>query len=141
MPACTPAKQSAGECGRSVCVDRARRKAEPTGLPKQQHAFGRTTASSGVDWTGGRRIGVLLRQQAVCDYAGAAVARLWSDVITNSVDPGWVPTKMGGPNAPDDLRLGHQTQEWLATSNDLEVLATGGLLASQAADRIAPRFT
>jgi len=36
----------------------------------------------------------------------------------NDVDPGWVPTRMGGPGAPDDLRLGHLTQEWLATSDE-----------------------
>jgi NAD(P)-dependent dehydrogenase (short-subunit alcohol dehydrogenase family) len=54
-----------------------------------------------------------------------AIARLWPDVITSSVDPGWVPTKMGGPNAPDDLRLGHLTQEWLATSSDPEARVTG----------------
>ena len=47
-----------------------------------------------------------------------AVARLWPDVLSNAVDPGWVPTKMGGAGAPDDLRLGHLTQEWLATSDD-----------------------
>lgn len=56
----------------------------------------------------------------------AAVARLWPDTVSSAVDPGWVPTKMGGPNAPDDLRLGHLTQEWLATSNDAEALASGG---------------
>jgi hypothetical protein len=33
---------------------------------------------------------------------------------------------MGGPGAPDDLELGHQTQEWLATSDDPEALTTGG---------------
>ena len=33
---------------------------------------------------------------------------------------------MGGPGAPDDLDLGHQTQEWLATSDDGEALTTGG---------------
>src|SRR4051812_46339576 len=31
-----------------------------------------------------------------------AVARRWPDVLSNAVDPGWVPTKMGGPGAPDD---------------------------------------
>ncbi len=46
-----------------------------------------------------------------------AVARLWPDVISSAVDPGWVPTKMGGPNAPDDLCLGSLTQEWLATTD------------------------
>ncbi|WP_250033706.1 hypothetical protein [Paractinoplanes maris] len=44
----------------------------------------------------------------------------------NAVDPGWVPTKMGGPGAPDDLRLGHLTQEWLATSDDPRAGTTGG---------------
>lgn len=56
----------------------------------------------------------------------AAVARLWPEVLSNAVDPGWVPTKMGGPGAPDDLRLGHLTQEWLATSEDPEALTSGG---------------
>jgi NAD(P)-dependent dehydrogenase (short-subunit alcohol dehydrogenase family) len=56
----------------------------------------------------------------------AAVARLWPDVASNAVDPGWVPTRMGGPGAPDDLRLGHLTQEWLATSGDPEALTSGG---------------
>ncbi|MDR0673029.1 MAG: hypothetical protein LBF93_05070 [Zoogloeaceae bacterium] len=32
----------------------------------------------------------------------------------------------GRPNAPDDLRLGHLTQEWLATSDDPEALTSGG---------------
>jgi NAD(P)-dependent dehydrogenase (short-subunit alcohol dehydrogenase family) len=35
-----------------------------------------------------------------------AVARLWPDVCANAVDPGWVPTKMGGRSAPDDLHAG-----------------------------------
>jgi hypothetical protein len=47
-------------------------------------------------------------------------------VVSNAVDPGWVPTKMGGPGAPDDLRLGHLTQEWLATSEDSEARTSGG---------------
>ena len=55
-----------------------------------------------------------------------AVARLWPDVLSNAVDPGWVPTRMGGPGAPDDLRLGHLTQEWLATSDDREARTSGG---------------
>ena len=33
---------------------------------------------------------------------------------------------MGGPNAPDDLRLGHLTQEWLAVSDDADTLTTDG---------------
>jgi NAD(P)-dependent dehydrogenase (short-subunit alcohol dehydrogenase family) len=56
----------------------------------------------------------------------AAVARRWPDVFSNAVDPGWVPTRMGGLGAPDDLRLGHLTQEWLATSDDPEARTSGG---------------
>jgi hypothetical protein len=37
-----------------------------------------------------------------------------------------VPTAMGGPGAPDDLRLGHLTQEWLATSDEPEARTSGG---------------
>ena len=33
---------------------------------------------------------------------------------------------MGGRGAPDDLRLGHLTQEWLATSDEPEVRSSGG---------------
>ncbi len=47
-----------------------------------------------------------------------AVARHWPKVFSNAVDPGWVPTKMGGRGAPDDLEQGHLTQTWLATSNN-----------------------
>ena len=54
-----------------------------------------------------------------------AVARLWPDVRSNAVEPGWVPTKMGGPGAPDDLEEGAETQVWLATSDDAEALVSG----------------
>jgi NAD(P)-dependent dehydrogenase (short-subunit alcohol dehydrogenase family) len=53
------------------------------------------------------------------------VARKWKGVYANAVDPGWVPTKMGGAGAPDDLEQGFQTQVWLAVSNDPEALVTG----------------
>ncbi|GAC1606781.1 MAG: SDR family NAD(P)-dependent oxidoreductase [Pseudarthrobacter sp.] len=68
----------------------------------------------------------------------AAVARLWPDVLSNAVDPGWVPTKMGGPGAPDDLRLGHLTQEWLATSDDPEALTSGGYWHHQRRAKVHP---
>jgi NAD(P)-dependent dehydrogenase (short-subunit alcohol dehydrogenase family) len=47
-----------------------------------------------------------------------AVARRWPEVRSNSVEPGWVPTKMGGPGAPDDMDLAPVTQAWLAVSDD-----------------------
>lgn len=54
-----------------------------------------------------------------------AVARLWPDVLSNAVDPGWVPTKMGGASATDDLEMGHQTQTWLAVSDEPAATVTG----------------
>jgi NAD(P)-dependent dehydrogenase (short-subunit alcohol dehydrogenase family) len=54
-----------------------------------------------------------------------ALARLWPDVLSNAVDPGWVPTKMGGASAPDDLTLGHRTQTWLAVSDDPAATVSG----------------
>ena len=53
------------------------------------------------------------------------VARRWPDVLSNSVEPGWVPTRMGGPGAPDDLDLGPVTQAWLAVSEDAAAHVTG----------------
>jgi NAD(P)-dependent dehydrogenase (short-subunit alcohol dehydrogenase family) len=54
-----------------------------------------------------------------------AVARRWTDVLSNAMEPGWVPTKMGGPGAPDDLGQGHLTQAWLAASDAPEALVSG----------------
>lgn len=56
----------------------------------------------------------------------AAVARLRPDVHANAVDPGWVPTRMGGLDAAEDLDLAHVTQAWLATTQDPEALSSGG---------------
>ncbi|HTR03876.1 MAG TPA: SDR family NAD(P)-dependent oxidoreductase [Thermoanaerobaculia bacterium] len=55
-----------------------------------------------------------------------AVARRWPNVLSNAVDPGWVPTKMGGPGATDDLEEGHLTQTWLAASEDPAARVSGG---------------
>lgn len=54
-----------------------------------------------------------------------AVARCWPDVLSNAVDPGWVPTKMGGPGAPDDFDQGYLTQTWLAVSDDPAATVSG----------------
>jgi NAD(P)-dependent dehydrogenase (short-subunit alcohol dehydrogenase family) len=53
------------------------------------------------------------------------VTQKWPGVYANAVDPGWVPTKMGGPGAPGSLEKGYQTQTWLAVSNDTEAKAGG----------------
>jgi NAD(P)-dependent dehydrogenase (short-subunit alcohol dehydrogenase family) len=49
-----------------------------------------------------------------------AVANRWDDTVSHAVDPGWVPTRMGGPGATDDLEAGHATQVWLATAQDVQ---------------------
>jgi NAD(P)-dependent dehydrogenase (short-subunit alcohol dehydrogenase family) len=54
-----------------------------------------------------------------------AFARRWPGTTSHAVDPGWVPTRMGGGGAPDDLTAGHETQVWLATQPDVAP-ATGG---------------
>jgi NAD(P)-dependent dehydrogenase (short-subunit alcohol dehydrogenase family) len=50
-----------------------------------------------------------------------AVARKWPEVFSNALEPGWVPTKMGGANASDDLQKGFETQVWLAVDNGARV--------------------
>jgi NAD(P)-dependent dehydrogenase (short-subunit alcohol dehydrogenase family) len=54
-----------------------------------------------------------------------ALARRWPDVFANAVNPGWVPTRMGGSGAPDDLVKGHETQVWLASSDDPRAKVSG----------------
>lgn len=54
-----------------------------------------------------------------------AIAGRWPEVFSNSLEPGWVATKMGGPGAPDDLNQGHRTQVWLASSEDAAAKVTG----------------
>lgn len=55
-----------------------------------------------------------------------AVARLWPNVVSNALTPGWVPTKMGGAGAPDDINQAPLTQAWLATSDETAARTTGG---------------
>jgi NAD(P)-dependent dehydrogenase (short-subunit alcohol dehydrogenase family) len=54
-----------------------------------------------------------------------AVARRWTIVLSNALEPGWVATKMGGAGAPDDLEAGAVTQVWLAVSDDPEAMVSG----------------
>jgi NAD(P)-dependent dehydrogenase (short-subunit alcohol dehydrogenase family) len=86
-----------------------------------------------ADWASGASYG---DSKLFVTALAAAVARLAPAVCSNAVDPGWVPTKMGGSGAPDDLTLGHQTQAWLAASNDREARTSGGYWYHQ--ERQAP---
>lgn len=56
-----------------------------------------------------------------------ALASRYPRMLSHAVDPGWVPTRMGGPSATDDLDQGHRTQTWLATAPETEIdPRTGG---------------
>jgi NAD(P)-dependent dehydrogenase (short-subunit alcohol dehydrogenase family) len=104
-------------------------------LSSGMHRSGRATLA-GMDWCGQRVTGSYSDSKLFITTLAAAVARIWKDVISNAVDPGWVPTNMGGPGAPDDLQLGHLTQEWLATSDDPQARTSGGYWYHQ--QRAAP---
>jgi NAD(P)-dependent dehydrogenase (short-subunit alcohol dehydrogenase family) len=54
-----------------------------------------------------------------------AVAGLFLGVKSNSLEPGWVRTKMGGAGAPDDIDKAHRTQVWLATSEEPDATVSG----------------
>lgn len=55
------------------------------------------------------------------------LARRWPTTLIHAVDPGWVPTRMGGQSACDDLTEGHRTQEWLASVEESDIdPRTGG---------------
>ncbi len=94
-------------------------------LSSSMHRGGRASLT-GIDWSGGRAASSYSDSKLFLTTLAFAVARIWTDVFSNAVDPGWVPTRMGGPGAPGDLRLGHLTQEWLATSDDLDARTSGG---------------
>ncbi|HEY6802459.1 MAG TPA: SDR family NAD(P)-dependent oxidoreductase [Pyrinomonadaceae bacterium] len=64
-----------------------------------------------------------------------AIARRWPMVYSNAVDPGWVPTKMGGPGATGNLQKGYETQVWLAISSDPKALVSGRYFHHQAETR------
>ena len=93
-----------------------------------------------IDWNERRWNGM----QAYCDSKlhvtalSAAVRDRWPDVRANAVDPGGVPTRMGGPHATDDLTLGHVTQVWLATTDEPDATVTGKYWHHQRTQRPAP---
>lgn len=105
-------------------------------LSSGMHRGGRASLD-GLDWSGRRATGSYSDSKLFVTALALAVARRWEDVLSNAVDPGWVPTRMGGPGAPDDLRLGHLTQEWLATSDDPQARTSGGYWYHQERSRPA----
>ena len=106
-------------------------------LSSSMHRSGRPRLA-GIDWSGHRPTSSYSDSKLFVTTLAFAVARIWPEVLSNAVDPGWVPTKMGGPGAPDDLRLGHLTQEWLATGEQPDALSSGGYWHHQRRAEPAP---
>jgi len=109
--------------------------------------FGGEASLRDIDWAERRRN----TNQAYSDsklYITAlaiALAKRWPKTISSAVDPGWVPTKMGGAGAPDDLEEGHLTQTWLAVSDDPAAKVSGAYWHHRkqrkpAADALDPGF-
>ena len=101
---------------------------------------GGNPSTGDLDWNGRRWNGT----QAYSDsklydaVLAFAVARRWPDVLSNAVNPGWVPTRMGGPGAPDDLGAGVVTQAWLAVSDDPAAAVSGGYFYHQQPESVHP---
>ncbi len=93
------------------------------------HPPDRTTRRWNVSYSDSKLLDVML---------AFAVARRWPDINSNAIEPGWVPTKMGGPNAPDDLILGAVTQVWLAVSDEPAAKVTGQYFFHQKPRRVHP---
>jgi NAD(P)-dependent dehydrogenase (short-subunit alcohol dehydrogenase family) len=90
--------------------------------------FGGAGSLADIDWTQRRWSPSRAYSESKLHIVALALkaARAWPDVLSNAVDPGWVPTKMGGPTASDDLEMGYQTQTWLAVSEDAAARVSGG---------------
>ncbi len=73
-------------------------------------------------WNGSRAYSDTKFHDALLAFA---FARLWPDVLSNAMEPGWVATKMGGARASGDLQQGHLTQAWLAVSEDAAAKVSG----------------
>lgn len=100
-----------------TCLVRARRLVYvSSGMHRSAHPDLHRLASGAASYAESKFYLVLLAK---------AVARRWPQVYANAVNPGWVPTKMGGPGAPDDLEEGVRTQVWLATSCDPQARVSG----------------
>lgn len=94
-------------------------------LSSGMHRGGRASLN-GIDWSGARATGSYSDSKLFVTALAAAVARLRTGAFSNAVDPGWVPTRMGGAGAPDDFDLGHQTQEELVTGSGRFATVSGG---------------
>lgn len=89
--------------------------------------YGHDGALDDIEWTGRRWASSAAygESKMLVGALSNALARRWPEVQCNTVDPGWVPTRMGGASASDPLDLAHRTQVWLATSDDAGAQVSG----------------
>lgn len=66
---------------------------------------------SGVDYSTSKLLILML---------SLALARRYKDVFVNTVDPGWVRTKMANYNAPVSIEDGAKTQVWLSKDEQIK---------------------
>lgn len=102
--------------------------------------------SSGMHFQGNLKLEQLGKSEPAINYSDSklqlctlamAVAEKWPDVYVNAINPGWVPTKMGGAGACDDLQKGFETQVWLADGTDENANITGHYLHYKKDSRLA----
>ncbi|WP_412030588.1 SDR family NAD(P)-dependent oxidoreductase [Deinococcus yunweiensis] len=119
-----------------ILTCRMRRPARLIYLSSDMHLGGRTALPTGSG--GVTRVSYADSKLAVTMLC-RAVARRWPAVAANAVDPGWVPTKLGGAGAPDDLQQGIETQVWLATSGEAAAGTSGGYFRHQVQRPVNPQ--
>lgn len=77
-----------------------------------------------IDWT--KRRDPANRKQAAGRGAGVRRRATLAGRAQQSVDPGWVRTRMGGPGAPVDIETGQGNQIWPPVSDDPAAIVSGG---------------
>lgn len=105
-------------------------------LSSDMHLQGRANL---VDFTKGTRGISYSDSKLYVTMLCLAAARRWPEVYANAVDPGWVPTRMGGRGAPDDLQKGYATQVWLAVSATPSARVSGRYFHHQAEQHPNPQ--
>lgn len=89
----------------------------------QRHGYGRivnvSSRMGSLTHMGGHDLGYRASKAALNALTRVLAAELrGSNVLVNSVDPGWVRTAMGGAGAPRSLEEGSATIVWAATLSD-----------------------
>jgi NAD(P)-dependent dehydrogenase (short-subunit alcohol dehydrogenase family) len=74
-------------------------------LTSSMHRGGRASLT-GMDWSGHRATGSYSDSKLLVTTLAAAVARIWAEVFSNAVDPGWVPPRWAAPVRPTIYGLG-----------------------------------